>query len=173
MKNDTCGRYVFNSDQKKDEPIDAYVGELQTLAQLCHFRMCLHDTLIRDWIVLGPTRYNSFDLGEANRHKLTEILKGFDNFAIGETNETYESYGFNSRDQKKDEPLDAHVHVGELQTLAQSCHSCTCLHDTLIRDWIVLGPTRWRPCNHLLGQGKLRLQSVSRLLRVIKCQTHR
>lgn len=98
--------------------------------------------------------YNSFDLGEANRRKLSEILKEFfDNFAIGETNETYESYVFNSSAQKEDESI--HEHVGELRTLAQSCNFCTCLHDILIRDRIVLGRgTRKR----LFRQGKMTLQ---------------
>ena len=36
-------------------------------------------------------------------------FKEFDNFAIGETNETYERYVFNSRDQKEDEFIDAYI----------------------------------------------------------------
>jgi len=72
--------------------------------------------------------YNSFDLSEANRRKLSEIVKEFDNFAIGETNDTYERYVFNSRDQKEGESIDAYV--GELRILVQSCNFCTCLHDT-------------------------------------------
>ena len=89
---------------------------------------------------IGPDAvkiYNSFDLSEANRRKLSEIIKEFDKFAIGETNETYERYVFNSRDQKEGDSID--TYVGELRTLAQSCNFCTCLHDTLIRDRIVLG----------------------------------
>ena len=85
--------------------------------------------------------YNSFDFSEANWHKLSEILKEFDNCAIGETNETYECCVFNSRNQKEDESIDAYVHVGELRTLAQSCNFCTCLHDTLMRNQIVLSST--------------------------------
>ena len=73
--------------------------------------------------------YNSFDLSDENRRKLSEIIKEFDKFAIGETNETYERYVFNSRDQKEGESIDDYV--GELRTLAQTCNFCTCLHDTL------------------------------------------
>ena len=38
--------------------------------------------------------YNSFDLSDENRRKLSEIMKEFDKYAIGETNETYERYMF-------------------------------------------------------------------------------
>ena len=80
-------------------------------------------------------------------------FKEFDNFAIGETNETYERYVFNSRDQKEDESIDAYV--GEPRTLAQSCNFCTCLDDTLICDQIVLGLRDGGTRKHLLCQGKL------------------
>jgi len=62
---------------------------------------------------IGPEAveiYNSFDLSEENRKKPSEIIKGFDNFAIGETNETYERYVFNSRDQKEGEAIDVGEH---------------------------------------------------------------
>ena len=100
--------------------------------------------------------YNSFDLSDENRRKLSEIIKQFDNFAIGETNETYERYVFNSRDQKEGESIDDYV--GELRTLAQTCNFCTCLHDTLIRDRIVLGLRDGGTRKRLLRQGKLTLQ---------------
>lgn len=108
---------------------------------------------------IGPDAikiYNSFDLSEANRRKLSEIIKEFDMYAIGETNETYEWYVFNSRDQKDGESMDAYV--GELRTLAQSCNFCTCLHDTLIRDRIVLGIRDEGTRKRVLRQGKLTLQ---------------
>lgn len=100
--------------------------------------------------------YNSFDLSDENRRKLSEIIKQFDNFAIGETNETYERYVFNSRDQKEGESIADYV--GELRTLAQTCNFCTCLHDTLIRDRIVLGLRDGGTRKRLLRQGKLTLQ---------------
>ena len=100
--------------------------------------------------------YNSFDLSDENRRKLSKIIKEFDNFAIGETNETYERYVFDSRDQKEGESIDDYV--GELRTLAQTCNFCTCLHDTLIRDRIVLGLRDGGTRKRLLRQGKLTLQ---------------
>ena len=45
--------------------------------------------------------YNSFDLSEANRRKLSEILNEFDNFATGETNETYINATFSTAMTRK------------------------------------------------------------------------
>ena len=107
---------------------------------------------------IGPDAvkiYNSFDLSEENRRKLSEIMKEFEKYAIGETNETYERYVFNSRDQKEGESINAYV--GELRTLAQTCNFCPCLHDSLIRDRIVLGVRAADTRKRLLRQTKLTL----------------
>ena len=53
---------------------------------------------------IGPDAmkiYNSFDLSEANRRKLSEILNEFDNFATGETNETYINATFSTAMTRK------------------------------------------------------------------------
>ena len=100
--------------------------------------------------------YNSFDMTEENRRKLSEIMKEFDRYAVGETNETYERYVFNSRNQKEDENIDKYV--AELRTLAQSCGFCKCLTDSLIRDRIVLGIRNDETRKRLLRQPKLTLQ---------------
>ena len=108
---------------------------------------------------IGPDAvkiYNSFYLSEENRRKLSEIMKEFDKYAIGETNQTYERYVFNSRDQKGGESINAYV--GELRTLAQTCNFCPCLHDSLIRDRIVLGVHAGDTRKRLLRQTKLTLQ---------------
>ena len=108
---------------------------------------------------IGPEAvktYNSFDISEENWRKLPEIMKCFDDYAIGETNETYERYVFNSRNQKDEETIDKYV--AELRTLTQSCNFCTCLHDSLIRDRIVLGIRDGNTRKRLLRQSKLTLQ---------------
>ena len=63
---------------------------------------------------------NSLDMSEENRQKLAEIIKEFDNYAVGETNENYEHYIFNSCEQKEGEPIDSYV--AERRTLAQLCN---------------------------------------------------
>lgn len=42
---------------------------------------------------------------------LTNIITKFEQFTIGETNETYERYIFNIRNQKQDESIDAYVYA--------------------------------------------------------------
>ena len=71
------------------------------------------------------------------REKLESIIKKFDEFTIGETNETYERYLFNSWNQSPEETFDAYVVT--LRTLSQTCNFCECIRESLIRDRIVWG----------------------------------
>jgi len=65
------------------------------------------------------------------------MIAAFDRYAIGETNKTFVRYLFNKREQQEDKSIDQYV--TELRILAQSCNFCNCLHDSLIRDQIMLG----------------------------------
>ena len=56
---------------------------------------------------------------------------------IGEVNEIFERYCFNKQDKLPTKSADCFV--AELKTLAKTCNFCDCLHDSLIRDRIVLG----------------------------------
>lgn len=78
----------------------------------------------------------SFD-NPQEREQLESIIKKFDEFMIGEMNETYKRCVFNSRNQLPEETIDAYV--ATLRTLSQTCNFCECLRDMLIRDKIVLG----------------------------------
>ena len=102
--------------------------------------------------------YNSFDMTEENRRRLSEIMIEFDKYAIGETNETYERYMFNSRNQKEGESMDKYV--TQLRTLVQTCGFRMCLNDSLIRGRIVLGihVNGGNTRKQLLRQPKLTLQ---------------
>ena len=82
--------------------------------------------------------YNSFDYGDDEDKSLLEtVIKKFGDHFIGASNETYERYLFNKRVQDSDETVDSYVTA--LRNLAQSCNFCKCLHDSLIRDQIVIG----------------------------------
>ena len=66
---------------------------------------------------------------------LDSVVQKFDEYCIGQTNETFEQCLFDSRSQKEDESIDHYVSA--LGTLAKSCNVCQCLHDSLTRDRIV------------------------------------
>ena len=108
---------------------------------------------------LGPDAlrvYNGLPFeSEEDKKTLSKIMEKLDEFAIGEVNETYERYVFNSRDQEADESIDAYVTV--LRKLAQTCNFCACLHDSVIRDRIVLGVRSKQLRKRLLQERKLTL----------------
>lgn len=107
--------------------------------------------------------YNSFNLTSDERKDLKHIMKAFDNYAIGEINETFERYLFNSRAQKEGESIDKYV--ANLRTLAKTCNFCTCLHDSLIKDRIVLGIRDTNTQKRLLRQRKLTLEECINICR--------
>ena len=64
---------------------------------------------------------------------LEKIIQKFDEFNIGELNETFERYTFNSRNQHENESIDAYV------TALCTLFVTACMHDSIICDRIVLG----------------------------------
>ena len=99
---------------------------------------------------IGPNAlkiYNGFDFAnEGDNKSIKKTFEMFDVYTMGEINEIYERYVFNSRNQQPDESIDTYVTV--LRNLAKTCNFCDCLKDILLRDRIVLGiqsqPTRKR-----------------------------
>ena len=63
------------------------------------------------------------------------FLEKLEAFCVGETNEIYERYQFNKRDQESGESVDSYV--AALRTLAKTCNYGSLL-DSLIRDRIAL-----------------------------------
>ena len=92
---------------------------------------------------------------ETDRQILNKILEKFEEFCIGETNETYERFVFNRRNQEENESVDQYVTV--LRKLAQTCNFCNCLNDSLIRDRFVLGIRDETIRKKLLQEKKLTL----------------
>jgi len=97
-----------------------------------------------------------FDRPE-DKNDLTKIIEKFDQFTIGELNETFERYTFNSRNQEDNESIDAYVTA--LRTLAKTCNFCDCMHDSIIRDRIVLGIKDKQTRKRLLQERKLTLKT--------------
>ena len=92
---------------------------------------------------------------ETDCEMLNKVVKKFEEFCIGETNETYERFIFNRRNQEQNESVDQYVTA--LRKLAQTCNFCSCLHDSLIRDRLVLGIRDESIRKKLLQEKKLNL----------------
>ena len=100
--------------------------------------------------------FNGFQFDTPDdRHDLAKIIQKFDEFTIGELNETFERYTFNSRNQQENESIDAYVTA--LRTLAKTCNFCDCMRDSIIRDRIVLGIQDHRTRKRLLQERSLTL----------------
>ena len=108
--------------------------------------------------------YNGLDFdSEDDRKSLKMIFKKFDLFTMGEVNETYERYVFNSRTQQPDESIDAYN--ATLRVMASTCNFCDCLKDTLLRDRIVLGIQSQQTRKRLLQERHLTLKNCIDLCR--------
>ena len=92
---------------------------------------------------------------ESDRQVLSKVVGTFEEFCIGETNETYERFIFNRRNQEENESIDQYVTI--LQKFAQTCNFCGCLQDSLIRDQLVLGIRDESIRKKLLQEKKLSL----------------
>ena len=89
---------------------------------------------------------------------LDSIVQKFEEYCIGQTNETFERYLFNSRSQKEDERIDHYVWA--LSSLAKWCDFCQCLRDSLIRDRIVFGVKEPALRKKLLKERQLTLEKA-------------
>ena len=74
--------------------------------------------------------YNGFQFDSPeDRNDLAKVIQKFDEFTIGELNETFERYTFNSRNKQENESID--FYVTALHTFAKTCNFCDCM-----RDWV-------------------------------------
>ena len=109
---------------------------------------------------LGPEALKLFNgmqfANETERKTLVKIIEKFDEFAIGEVNETYERYVFNGRNPGQDESI--HAYIATLRSLPKTCGFCKCLADSLLRDRIVLGVKNNNLRKRLLQERKLDLK---------------
>ena len=79
--------------------------------------------------------YNAFIYNTSdNPEKVDTIIVKFDEYFMGDVNETYERFKFNQRSQEAGKSFDAYL-TGP-RNLAESCNFCTCpnMNDSLLRD---------------------------------------
>ena len=92
---------------------------------------------------------------EDDKKDIDVVLQKLQRCCIGETNEIYERYRFNKRDQEPNESLDAYVTA--LRALAKTCNFGV-LENSLIRDRIVIGVRDTQARKKLLQVSKLTLK---------------
>ena len=111
----------------------AVLSQLSNQSREVQVALLLH-TLADDALKV----YNGFHFttDESDR-TVDEILDKFQEFAVGEVNETYERFIFNKRCQEDGELFDKFV--SDLRTLVKSCSYCDNCINSMIRDRIVLG----------------------------------
>jgi hypothetical protein len=89
---------------------------------------------------IGPDAMDVFNglpfANEGEKKDIDKVIELMDKFCIGETNELYESYIFNTRGQEPGESIDGYITA--LRTLAETCNFDVS-KDRLIRDRIVAG----------------------------------
>lgn len=82
--------------------------------------------------------HNGFQFATPEEQRTTaEIIQSFDNYAVGEVNETYERYVFHTRKQEESESMEAYI--AALRTLIKTCNYCDNCLNSVLRDQIVLG----------------------------------
>lgn len=97
------------------------------------------------------------------------IISKIDAVIVGETNETYERYIFNRREQVAQESVEEYVTA--LRDLSRSCNFCDCLHESLIRDRLVLGIKDQGTRKLLLQKKKLTLAQAVEICRSAEATT--
>lgn len=103
--------------------------------------------------------YNGFQFtSDDNNRTVDEIIKKFDEFAIGETNETYERYVFNKRAQNEGESFESFL--SSLRYLVKSCNYCDTCINSVLRDKILLGINDTNTQQLLLRERKLSLEKA-------------
>ena len=98
--------------------------------------------------------YNGCD--PSDEDTCEDILQKLDTFILGETNEIFERYKFNSRQQQNGESVDSYLN--SLKILRKTCNFCDCMKDSLIRDRLVLGVLDERIRKRLFQERKIDLK---------------
>ncbi|KAJ8023030.1 hypothetical protein HOLleu_38095 [Holothuria leucospilota] len=107
---------------------------------------------------VGVKIYNSLTFADdEDENDIKIIMTKLDTYFIGESNETYERYVFNKRDQQAGETVDAYV--ANLRTLAKTCNFGD-LEESLIKDRLVLGINDPGTRKRLLQTRNLTLQDA-------------
>ena len=80
---------------------------------------------------------------------MADILAKCIQHFFGQTQEFFEHFKFNDRDQASGESIDEYLSV--LQNIVKTCGLCNCMRDLLIMDYLLLGILDDKTCEELLS----------------------
>lgn len=103
------------------------VANLPQEEQKALFIHCLEDDALE--------AFNTFQL--ADDASINDVIASFETFIIGESNETYERFCFNRRNQEEGESFE--LFYADLQRLIKTCNYCDNCRQSILRDRVVLG----------------------------------
>lgn len=104
-----------------------------------------------------------------DKNDVETIIKIFDEKINGASNETYERFLFNKRDQKVDETINDYI--DEFIRMSKRCNFCKCISDSLLRDRMVLGIHDQQTRQLLLREADLTLESCTQICRSAEATT--
>ena len=114
--------------------------------------------------------YNGFSFANTESERtVNEILEKFDNFAVGEVNETYERFMYYKRDQKESESFESFFAC--VRILIKSCNFCENCINSILRDRIILGIRNPETQSELLKEPKLTLDGAIRICKAAESAT--
>ena len=146
--------------------IYSVIANLQQMTEKYRVNLLLH--------TLGESAlkvYNGFQFPDGNDARTEQQIKdAFDSFAVGQINETYERYVFNSRIQREEEPFE--TFLAAIRSLVKSCNYCDACVNSILRDRIVLGIKDAQTQTSLLKEPNLTLANCITICKAAENATY-
>ena len=117
--------------------------------QIALLENCLSDDALK---ILEGFKFDT----EEDARTVDQILEAFENYTIGETNQTLERFKFGKRQQAEGESIDKFI--TDLRTMMKTCGYCNGCSDSILRDRIVVGVLSNDTREELLKYSKLTLK---------------
>lgn len=114
--------------------------------------------------------FNGLKFGEGeDRNKMADVIKKFDQHFLGQTQEFFERFQFNRRNQETGESIDEYLSV--LRNMAKTCGFCDCMRELLIMDRLLLGILDDKTREELLSTHDLTLLKAIEISRAREAAT--
>lgn len=127
--------------------------------------MLLHSIGIEAMRIFNGLKFSD---GE-DRNNMADVIKKFDQHFLGQTQEFFERFQFNRRNQESGESIDEYVSV--LRNMAKTCGFCDCMRELLIMDRILLGILDDKTREELLSTHDLTLVKAIEICRAREAAT--